>query len=87
MFNPDGVFMGNYRTGIIGEDLNRRFTGTRRDLYPEIHALKQVVLKCQREGQVELFLDVHGHSVLRNSFIYGPLLEDFSHAKRNYFVR
>lgn len=25
MLNPDGVLIGNYRTGIIGEDLNRRF--------------------------------------------------------------
>lgn len=25
MLNPDGVFMGNYRTGVIGEDFNRKF--------------------------------------------------------------
>jgi len=25
MLNPDGVFMGNYRTGIIGDDFNRKF--------------------------------------------------------------
>jgi len=30
MLNPDGVFIGNYRTGIIGEDFNRKFnTGKR----------------------------------------------------------
>ena len=25
MLNPDGVVMGNYRTGFGGKDLNRRF--------------------------------------------------------------
>lgn len=25
MLNPDGVFMGNYRTGIVGDDFNRKF--------------------------------------------------------------
>ncbi len=25
MLNPDGVFMGNYRTGVLGEDFNRKF--------------------------------------------------------------
>ena len=25
MLNIDGVFMGNYRTGIMGEDFNRKF--------------------------------------------------------------
>lgn len=25
MLNPDGVFVGNYRTGILGEDFNRKF--------------------------------------------------------------
>ena len=25
ILNSDGVFVGNYRTGIIGEDFNRKF--------------------------------------------------------------
>jgi murein tripeptide amidase MpaA len=25
MVNPDGVFLGNHRTGIVGIDLNRKF--------------------------------------------------------------
>ena len=72
MLNPDGVVIGNYRTGIIGEDLNRRFDASRSELYPEVTALKRVVAVCKREGRIELFLDLHGHSILKNSFIYGP---------------
>jgi hypothetical protein len=30
------------------------------------------VSRCAREGKVELFLDLHGHSILKNSFLYGP---------------
>ena len=25
MLNPDGVILGNYRTGVAGRDLNRQF--------------------------------------------------------------
>lgn len=30
MLNPDGVFIGNYRTGIIGDDFNRKFYSGRK---------------------------------------------------------
>ena len=26
MLNPDGVIIGNYRTGLSGKDFNREFT-------------------------------------------------------------
>lgn len=72
MLNPDGVLIGNYRTGIIGDDFNRQFNVNKHEFYPEISALKRLVASCKKEGEVELFLDLHGHSVLKNSFIYGP---------------
>ena len=34
MLNPDGVLIGNYRTGIIGDDFNRKFNAVKRDMYP-----------------------------------------------------
>jgi murein tripeptide amidase MpaA len=34
MMNPDGVVMGNYRTGILGEDFNRKFLSSKDILYP-----------------------------------------------------
>jgi len=43
MLNPDGVFIGNYRTGIIGEDFNRRFSSGKKELFPEIFAIKKMV--------------------------------------------
>jgi hypothetical protein len=26
MINPDGVVLGNYRTGVVGKDLNRLYS-------------------------------------------------------------
>lgn len=83
MLNPDGVLIGNYRTGIIGDDFNRQFNVNKPEFYPEISALKRLVGKCKKEGEVELFLDLHGHSVLKNSFIYGPSESDSSKFKSN----
>ncbi len=34
MLNPDGVIIGNYRTGIAGRDLNREFKYPEKMLFP-----------------------------------------------------
>lgn len=34
MVNPDGVFLGNHRTGVLGQDLNRNFTGIDLEYFP-----------------------------------------------------
>lgn len=39
---------------------------------------------CKKEGEVELFLDLHGHSVLKNSFIYGPAEVEFQRHRSSY---
>lgn len=41
--NPDGVILGNYRTGIAGKDLNRRFKLTDQMLFPTVWAMKRLV--------------------------------------------
>ena len=43
MMNPDGVILGNYRTGVAGRDLNRRFKLTDKTLFPTVYAMKQLV--------------------------------------------
>ena len=40
MINPDGVVFGNYRTGLSGKDLNRKFKAKNLDLFPEVIYLK-----------------------------------------------
>lgn len=34
MMNSDGVYMGNYRTGIPGKDINRSFYSGKHVLFP-----------------------------------------------------
>lgn len=43
MVNPDGVIVGNYRTGIAGRDLNRQFRNTDKLLYPTVFNVKKVM--------------------------------------------
>ena len=43
MVNPDGVIMGNYRTGMAGKDLNREFIKTDPLLYPTVKAVIQLM--------------------------------------------
>lgn len=47
MLNPDGVINGNYRTGLAGCDLNRRWDTTDPILHPTIHSLKQLMKRRQ----------------------------------------
>ena len=45
MLNPDGVILGNSRTGACGKDLNREFKCKNNCLFPEIIFLKKLVGK------------------------------------------
>lgn len=84
MLNPDGVVAGNYRTGLSGKDFNREFLSPDRFIFPEISALKDLVIKCKREykNNLLLFLDFHGHSIKKNVFMYGP---EFPITDRYYY--
>ena len=39
MLNPDGVVFGNYRTSLIGRDLNRSFKLNDKTYFPTINAM------------------------------------------------
>ena len=32
--NPDGVVLGNYRTGLSGRDFNREYRNPDKDIFP-----------------------------------------------------
>ena len=34
MLNPDGVAIGNYRTGLTGKDFNREFVDPDKEIFP-----------------------------------------------------
>jgi murein tripeptide amidase MpaA len=43
MLNPDGVVLGNYRTGVMGKDLNREYASEQKQLYREIFNVKNMI--------------------------------------------
>lgn len=77
MVNVDGVVLGNFRTGIMGRDLNRCFNSY--DRYNEI----AVTHRLAQEINPLIYMDFHGHSSKRNVFIYGP---DYKLEDRNYLL-
>lgn len=69
MLNPDGVVLGNYRTCITGKDLNRCYFDPDEQLFPTIFSLKKLLREQKNHF---MYLDLHGHSIKKNCFNYGP---------------
>ena len=62
MVNPDGVIHGNYRTSLAGCDLNRRWLKPKNKLHPTIFYIKEQIKKFNKERDLRLVIDFHGHS-------------------------
>jgi hypothetical protein len=78
MVNPDGVFLGNHRTGVLGQDLNRNFHAIDIEFFPEIEAVETYIISIQKKMKVAFLFDLHGHSARRNIFAYGEEAESGS---------
>lgn len=63
MLNPDGVCIGNYRTSLSGNDLNRVWEKTDRFTHPEIYYTKKLMHQIKRKNTIYLYCDFHGHSI------------------------
>ena len=72
MVNPDGVVLGNSRTGAVGKDLNREFKSRNKFLFPEVTLIKELTRNISYRWHIEMFLDFHGHSHKKNMFMFGP---------------
>ena len=73
MINPDGVIAGNFRTGMLGIDLNRVYDQDSK-CFPEILSIKRLIKSLdKRYGRpIDFYIDLHGHSTKKNVFLYGP---------------
>lgn len=60
MVNPDGVMLGNSRTGVSGRDVNRIWDNPT-DHEPEVKQVKTFLEKIGRKQEVVVCLDVHGN--------------------------
>ena len=82
MLNPDGVINGNYRCSLAGQDLNRRWKVPSKILHPVNWHVKKMVREFNRERDIALVCDLHGHSRRKNIFMYGNVFEHRPHATR-----
>lgn len=71
MINPDGVIHGNYRSNITGADLNRRWADCTPWQHQEIFHFRKMIRSCEEDSRVEMFCDLHGHSIKKSIFMYG----------------
>jgi hypothetical protein len=88
MLNPDGVIYGNYRSSLLGVDLNRRWINPSKILHPTIYYTKQLVKMMDIDRTVELFTDIHGHSRKLNIFTYACCFpENTIEARNNSYIK
>jgi hypothetical protein len=85
MLNPDGVILGNFRTSLAGCDLNRRWDSPSELLHPEIFSAKRMIMNFAEKRSISLIIDLHGHSNMYNSFIYGNHFGNFDYSETKVF--
>lgn len=104
MMNPDGVFLGNNRCNLVGQDLNRNWNNATEYLHPTLFATKKLLREYDQSDvgvidkgvkslinfisfyqayQVDFVIDIHAHSSLLGSFIYGNAYEDVYRYERH----
>ncbi|XP_055956157.1 cytosolic carboxypeptidase 2 [Patella vulgata] len=71
MINPDGVIVGNYRCSLAARDLNRNYRHPKRENFPTIFTIKNMIDDLLNKNEVVLYCDLHGHSRKQNVFMYG----------------
>ena len=79
MLNPDGVINGNYRCSLSGVDLNRRWNKPSVRIHPEIFHTKHFIETIASKYTLGLVIDLHGHSINKNIFMYGCNYEEAPH--------
>lgn len=53
-----------------------------REMYPEVQLLKDFAKKLEAKRGIFMFLDFHGHSRRKNTFMYGPV---YTICEANYY--
>lgn len=85
MLNPDGVFLGNNRCNLVGHDLNRYWNNPSQFTTPTLFAVTNLLKELDNSDyyQIDFVIDIHGHSTLNGSFIYGNTYEDVYRYERH----
>uniref|UniRef100_A0A8D8VZJ2 Cytosolic carboxypeptidase 6 n=2 Tax=Cacopsylla melanoneura TaxID=428564 RepID=A0A8D8VZJ2_9HEMI len=85
MLNPDGVFLGNFRSNYVGLDLNRSYHHISEWSHPGIYSALTLITSLNQDKNLELdfIIDLHAHSSLKGLFIYGNSYDDIYRFERH----
>eukprot|EP00762_Andalucia_godoyi_P002291 ANDGO_07548.mRNA.1 Cytosolic carboxypeptidase 6 len=85
MLNPDGVFLGNYRSSSLGHDLNRFWLSGDEWSHPTLHHVRELLVSLDRDPRQDLqfFIDIHAHSTGTNCFMYVNTADTESQREKN----
>ncbi|XP_032686255.1 cytosolic carboxypeptidase 6 isoform X2 [Odontomachus brunneus] len=85
MLNPDGVFLGNYRSSVMGLDLNRSWNCISEWIHPTLLAARSLLKSLEKNSQTPLdcVLDLHAHTNATGVFVYGSTYEDVYRYERH----
>ncbi|CAL4064990.1 unnamed protein product, partial [Meganyctiphanes norvegica] len=85
MINPDGVHLGNYRSSVIGQDLNRLWGNPSHFGHPTVYAMRNLIMTLNEAPwcELDLVLDIHAHTSLLGTFVYGNSYDDVYRHERH----
>ncbi|KAL7286509.1 hypothetical protein TKK_0019245 [Trichogramma kaykai] len=85
MINPDGVYVGNYRSNCLGMDLNRSWSRISPWIHPTLLATKNLLETLDKDVTFPLdcVLDLHAHTNATGIFVYGNTYEDVYRYERH----
>ncbi|XP_045511088.1 cytosolic carboxypeptidase 6-like [Colias croceus] len=85
MVNPDGVFLGNHRSDLLGSDLNRCWNRATSYAHPALIAINELVKKITAEKtlQLDFIIDLHSDIIHEGVFVRGNSYDDVYRFERH----
>ncbi|XP_072937018.1 cytosolic carboxypeptidase 6-like [Epargyreus clarus] len=85
MVNPDGVFLGNHRSDLLGSDPNRSWNCATSYAHPALIAVNDLVTKITSEKalQLDFIIDVHADVSHEGVFVRGNSYDDVYRFERH----
>ncbi|XP_046961296.1 cytosolic carboxypeptidase 6-like [Vanessa cardui] len=85
MLNPDGVFLGNQRSDLLGSDLNRSWNKATSYAHPALIAVNDLLKKITAEKalQLDFIIDIHSDISHEGVFVRGNSYDDVYRFERH----
>ncbi|XP_052747124.1 cytosolic carboxypeptidase 6 [Bicyclus anynana] len=85
MLNPDGVFLGNQRSDLLGSDLNRCWNKATTYAHPALIAVNELIQKITAEKtlQLDFIIDIHADLSHEGVLVRGNSYDDVYRFERH----